>query len=71
MPVLFSRVCDDATASGAVRREVDNTRTAGVILQAIMFNAFAATISGVSVQPKDEDPAEELWDLFLHGLATS
>jgi AcrR family transcriptional regulator len=62
---------DNAAASGAIRRGLDHSRVAGVVLQAIMFNAFATTISGVPVQPKDGDPAEQLWDLFLRGLANA
>jgi hypothetical protein len=38
------------------------------MLQAIMFNAFATTIGGVPVQSGDVDPAEELWDLLVHGI---
>ena len=32
-----------------------------------MFNAFSMTIGGVSASAGD--PAEELWDLVLHGIA--
>ena len=37
-----------------------------MLLQAIMFNAFASTISGTSVR---EGSADDLWDLVLHGIA--
>jgi len=37
-----------------------------VLLQEIMFSAFAATISGTSL--RDGGP-EDLWDLILHGIA--
>jgi hypothetical protein len=47
-----------------VRGDVDVT---GVLLQAIMFNAFAATISGMRGRAADD--AEQLWDLVLHGIS--
>jgi AcrR family transcriptional regulator len=62
---------DDAAAAGSIRRGLDHARIAGVLLQAIMFNAFATTISGVPVMPKSGDPAEDLWDLFRHGIAST
>jgi hypothetical protein len=40
-------------------------------LEAIMFNAFSATIGGTSIRSDSADPAEELWDLILHGVGTS
>jgi hypothetical protein len=36
-----------------------------VLLNEIMFNAFASTISGTSAK----DGAEDLWELVLHGIA--
>ena len=60
---------NSAAAAGDIRANLDHVRTAGVVLQAIMFNAFAATISGVAVQPPSGDPAEELWDLFFNGVS--
>jgi AcrR family transcriptional regulator len=53
---------------GAIRSGLDHDRLAGTILQAIMFNAFASTISGVSAHPSDVDPGEELWDLLINGM---
>jgi AcrR family transcriptional regulator len=67
---LFEELLDDAAAAGVVRPELRHGRIAGVVLQAIMFNAFAATISGASVRPDDGDAAEELWELILHGIGT-
>jgi AcrR family transcriptional regulator len=64
---LLEEVLDQAAVAGAIRPGVDNQRTAGVLLQAIMFNAFAATISGSPVGPAD-DAADELWGLILHGI---
>jgi AcrR family transcriptional regulator len=65
---LFGEVFDDAAAANAIRPEVRRSAIAGMVLEAIMFNAFSTTISGTSVRAGDSDPAEELWDLILHGV---
>jgi AcrR family transcriptional regulator len=65
---LFEELLADAAEAGVIRPVPDTRRLAGVLLQAIMFNAFAATISGTPVGP-DDDAAEQLWDLILHGIA--
>jgi AcrR family transcriptional regulator len=67
---LFERLLDEASAAGYVRPGLSHSRIAGVVLQAVMFNAFATTISGSSAKSNRTDPAEELWDLLLHGIAT-
>ncbi|HWA64854.1 MAG TPA: TetR/AcrR family transcriptional regulator [Mycobacteriales bacterium] len=59
---------DAAEADGSIRAGLPHARIAGVMLQATMFNAFAATIGGVPVQADGSDPAEDLWDLLLHGI---
>ncbi|HEX3705814.1 MAG TPA: TetR/AcrR family transcriptional regulator [Mycobacteriales bacterium] len=59
---------DRAAAAGQIRSGLRHARIAGVVLQAIMFNAFAATIGGVPVQAGEVDPAEELWDLLVNGI---
>ena len=64
---LLEGVLDDAAAAGVIRSAMSSRRVAGVILQAVMFNAFAATISGTPIEPGD-DAAEELWQLVLHGI---
>jgi len=66
---LLEEVLDAAADAGVIRHDVNNRRIAGVVLQAIMFNAFASTISG---QPREGDgeAAEELWNLLLHGVGT-
>ena len=64
---LVEELLADAAAAGAIRTEAATRRQAGVLLQSIMFNAFATTISGTPVDTGD-DAAEELWALFLHGL---
>ena len=68
---LFGEVFDDAAAANAIRPEVRRSAIAGMVLEAIMFNAFSATISGMSIRAGDSDPAEELWDLILHGVGAS
>jgi AcrR family transcriptional regulator len=66
---LFEAVLADAEAAGAIRGDLHHGHIAGVVLQAIMFNAFSATIAGSSGERGGPDPAEEVWDLLLHGLA--
>jgi AcrR family transcriptional regulator len=70
MVALLDELLDDAGAAGAVRPNLRSSRIAGTVLQAVMFNAFAATISGTSIT---EDPADadELWDFILHGISTT
>ena len=60
---------EQAAAEGAVRPELANVRVAGAVLQAIMFNAFATTISGAPPAPPDA-AAEELFELVFAGMAT-
>ena len=60
----------DAEVAGAVRTGLDHNRIAGVVLQAIMFNAFATTISASSAARKGDAGAGTLWDLLLDGIAT-
>jgi AcrR family transcriptional regulator len=67
---LFEQLLDDAEAAGAIRPGMDHRRVAGALLQAIMFNAFAATISGSSIGPDGHEEAEVLWDLLMHGIGT-
>ncbi len=64
---LLEEVLGEAARAGAIRDEAATRRVAGVLLQAIMFNVFAATISGSPVDP-DDDAADELWGLILHGI---
>ena len=65
---LFDEVLGDAVAGGVVRGDLSRRRVDGIVLEAIMFNAFSTTISG-SASERDGDPAEELWELILHGIA--
>jgi AcrR family transcriptional regulator len=71
---LLEQVLDDAAAAGRIRSGIDHRQLVGVVLQAISFNAFAATISGSPVHPGDGSDGggeEQLWDLLLHGIGTS
>jgi len=58
-----------AAAANVIRHDLRHARIAGVVLQAIMFNAFATTISG-SLSGSDGDGAEGLWELLLLGIGT-
>lgn len=62
---LLESVLEGAVASGQLRGNLDHRRLAGVLLNEIMFNAFASTISGSSLREGPED----LWELVLHGIA--
>ena len=66
---LFEEVFGDAVAAGVVRRARTRRRVTGVVLEAIMFDTFSSTIGGSAAEPDSGDPAEELWDLILHGIA--
>ncbi|MGZ4692606.1 MAG: TetR/AcrR family transcriptional regulator [Acidimicrobiales bacterium] len=65
---LFEELLDAAAADGAIRAGVDRRRVAGVVLGAIMFNAFSDTIAGAAVPLESAAAAEELWDFIVHGL---
>jgi AcrR family transcriptional regulator len=67
---LFEQLLDEAAAAGAIRSGLPSRSVAGVALQAIMFNAFAATISGTSIVPDGHESADELWTLFIHGIGS-
>jgi AcrR family transcriptional regulator len=62
---LLGRLLGEASAAGALRPGLDQRRIAGVVLQATMFNAFAAVISWSTPGTGDE----VLWDLLIHGIA--
>ena len=61
---LFGRLLEEAEEAGALRPGLDRRRITGVVLQATMFNAFAATISASPVGTGDE----VLWDLLVQGI---
>jgi AcrR family transcriptional regulator len=68
---LFGEVLDDAAATEAIRPGLRRSAIAGIVLEAIMFNTFSATISGTSIRAEGSDPAEELWDLILNGIGAA
>jgi len=67
---LFGEVLEDAEAAGSIRPGLRHSPIAGMVLEAIMFNAFSSTIGGTSIRTVDPDPAEELWEFILHGVGT-
>jgi AcrR family transcriptional regulator len=67
---LFESVLDEAIEAGVVRDGLARRRVAGIVLEAIMFNAFSTTIGGPGADKASGDPAEDLWDLFLNGIAS-
>jgi len=68
---LFEQLLADADAAGVIRPGLHRAQVAGMVLQAIMFNAFSATISGSPVRSEGDAPAENLWDLLIHGIGRS
>ena len=68
---LFLELLGEASTVGVVRPGLDPGTAAGMVLQAVMFNAFSSTIGGVSSTVDEEGAAEALWDLVLHGIGTS
>jgi hypothetical protein len=62
---LLGRLLDEADAAGVLRPGLDRRRITGVVLQATMFNSFAAVISASPPGAGDE----VLWDLLVHGIA--
>jgi AcrR family transcriptional regulator len=66
---LFEELLHEAADAGALRPGLDLRRVAGVVLEAVSFNVFATTISGLS--PRDGDDPEALWNLLFSGIGTS
>ena len=65
----FEQLLSAAADAGVLRPGLRYHQIAGIILQAVMFNAFASTISGPAPRQSRVDPGEELWELVLHGIA--
>ena len=65
----YEELLDAAVAAGAIREGLDHQRITGVVLQAVMFNTFADTISASSIR-EAEPSAEGLWELLIDGLGT-
>jgi AcrR family transcriptional regulator len=68
---LFEDVLADAETAGVVRAGVPHRRVAGVVLEAIMFNAFSTTIGGAPTEVDAGDAAEELWELIFNGITAA
>jgi AcrR family transcriptional regulator len=66
--VQLEELLTEAAAAGDLRPGLDLRRIAGVVLQATMFNSFAAAISGSSVRPDGDVESEALWELLLGGI---
>jgi AcrR family transcriptional regulator len=67
---LFGEVLDDAEAAGCIRAGLRHSPIAGMVLEAIMFNAFSTTIGGDSLRTVAPDAAEQLWEFILHGVGS-
>ena len=65
---LLTELLNAAAAAGVIREGLSHQRIAGVILQAIMFNAFGTTISGLPATGDSAEAADELWELLLRGI---
>jgi AcrR family transcriptional regulator len=65
---LLEELLDEAASAGLTRPGLSHSQIGGVVLQAIMFNAFASTISGSYTRSDENASAEGLWDLLLHGI---
>ncbi|MFZ0666074.1 MAG: TetR/AcrR family transcriptional regulator [Acidimicrobiales bacterium] len=68
---LFDEILDNAVEAGVIRTDLGRRRLAGAVLEAIMFNAFSMTIGGSLPASDDDDDAEDLWELILHGIASN
>jgi AcrR family transcriptional regulator len=68
---MYEELLDQAAAAGAVRSDFLSGRLTGVVLQAIMFNAFSSTIGGATMKADDTSAAEELWGLIYRGIVAS
>jgi hypothetical protein len=66
--LLLEELLQRAEAAGFVRSGISRRRVVGVVLGAIMFHAFSATVGAPSARPGDPDPGEELWDLVFSGI---
>ena len=65
---MLEQLLDEAAEAGGVRPGLRHRHVAGIVLQAIMFNAFASTITGSPQRLEGVDPAEDLWDLIGSGI---
>jgi AcrR family transcriptional regulator len=68
---LLESLLDEAVESGQLRRGLDHRMLAGIILEAVMFNVFAITISGAPNRADDDGAGEALWELLLLGIGAA
>ncbi len=68
---LFDELVQEAVDAGAVRDDLADGPIIGVVLEVVMFNAFALTIGGSSARIDDATAAEEVWKFVLHGIGAS
>jgi AcrR family transcriptional regulator len=66
---LFAEILEEAAHAGLVRDDLRRGRVAGIVLEAIMFNAFSSTIGGPTADADSAEPSEELWSFILNGIA--
>lgn len=64
----LQRLLEDAAAAGEIQAGLDHEQVAGIVLQAIMFNSFATTVTGSTT---DDVPGrgDLFWEVLIHGLA--
>jgi AcrR family transcriptional regulator len=65
---LLQGLLEDAAVAGGIQAGRDFEDVAGLILQAIMFNAFSSTITG-STTDEVAGRGELFWEVLLNGLA--
>jgi AcrR family transcriptional regulator len=66
--VALETLLDEAAAAGRIRTDLDHRRIAGVVLQATMFNTFAAAISGSPSVHDGDAGSGLLWNLLWRGI---
>ena len=64
---LLEQLVVEGMAAGEIRPDLDERRTAGQILQMVMFDGFADVISG-SEERGDGARVDTLWHLICHGI---
>lgn len=69
LTTLFRQLLTEAVSAGVIRQDLAVDQVTGVVLEALMFNAFSSTIGGTTVWRADRSGAEAVWDIVLHGVA--
>lgn len=65
---LFSELVGAAEAAGGLRSPLPRAHVTSVILEMIVFNAYATTIGGSAARVGADGGAELLWDLLSGGI---